>query len=122
MGYKHSEETKRKLSKAHLSISKRQEADIIKLYKNLTADEISIKLNLHRTVIYSCLHRHKIKTRPMGIRTGKIPWNKDLELSGEQKAKLNLEGLELGRAWNKGKTGIYSEEFIKNLNDLISIK
>ena len=117
-----SEATKRKLSKAHLSISDRQEADIIKLYKNLTADEISLKLNLNRAVVYSCLHRHKIQMRPMGIRMGKIPWNKDLELSEEQKAKLNMEGLELGWAWNKGKTGIYSENRLKQMSEFMKTR
>ena len=87
IGYKHSEETKQKLSKVHLSISERQEADIINLYKTLTADEISVKLKLHRAVIYSCLHRHKIQMRAMRTRMGKIPWNKGIELSEEQKAK-----------------------------------
>jgi len=97
-----SEETRRKISKAHITISTEQEEQIIKLYESLTVDEISLKLNLNRAVIYSCLHRHKIQMRPMRTRMGKIPWNKGIELSEEQKANLNMEGLELGRAWNKG--------------------
>ena len=84
-------------------------------YKH-SEDEISIKLKLHRTVIYSCLHRNKIKTRPMGTRTGKIPWNKGIELSEEQKANLNMEGLNIGHPWNKGKTDIYSEECLKQMS------
>ena len=117
-----SEETKRKISKAHLSISEKQEADIIKLYKILTADEISIKLNFHRTVIYSCLHRHKIQMRAMRTRKGKIPWNKGIELSGEQKAKLNMEGLNIGHPWNKGKTGIYSEDRLKQMSEFMKTR
>lgn len=117
-----SEATKRKLSRVHLTISVEQENQIIKLYENLTADEISLELNLNRAVIYSCLHRHKVQIRPTGIRMGKIPWNKDLELSEEQKAKLNMEGLKMGHPWNKGKTGIYSEELLKQKSDALKGK
>ena len=103
MGYKHSEETKRKLSKAHLSISPEQEERIINLYQNgLTAAEIEAKLDIGEHVIFSCLERNNIERRHIGIRNGNVPWNKGLKLSEEQKAKLNMEGLDQGRAWNKG--------------------
>ena len=112
-----SKETRRKISKAHLSISDTQETKIIELYKTLTADEISHKLNLSRDVVYSCLYRYKIQMRPMGIRMGKIPWNKDLEFSEEQKAKLNMEGLKLGLGWNKGKIGHCSEGTLRKMRE-----
>lgn len=35
-------------------------------------------------------------------RKGNVPWNKGKEMTPEQKTKLNLEGLKLGRGWNKG--------------------
>jgi hypothetical protein len=35
-------------------------------------------------------------------RKGNIPWNKGREMTAEQKAKLNIEGLKKGRGWNKG--------------------
>lgn len=115
--YKHSEETKRKLSKAHLSVSLAQEKQIIKFYQNgLTAIEIETELGMGQSIIFGCLKRNGIRKRPIGHRKGTPSWNKGIKFSEEQKAKLNMEGLELGRAWNKGKTGIYSEEFRQKLS------
>ena len=53
----------------------------------------------------------------MPAKKGCIPWNKDLKLSEEQKAKLNLEGLNIRHPWNKGKIGIYSEEYLQKLRE-----
>jgi len=108
-----SDKTRKKISETQLTISWEQENQIIKLYKNLTIDEISSKLNLSRYVIYGCLHRHKIKMRPTGMRTGRIPWNKDTK----GVCKSNNGSFKKGSIpWNKGKIGIYSEEHLKQMS------
>jgi len=121
-GHYISEETKRKISKAHLSISSEKEEQIVKLYKNLTADEISLKLNLGSHVVYSCLKRNKVEKRPIGHRIGRPSWNSGIKFSEEQKVKLNIKGLDLGRAWNKGKTGIYSEDRLRQMSEFMKAK
>jgi hypothetical protein len=35
-------------------------------------------------------------------RVGNIPWNKGIEMTPNQKSKLNTEGLKKGHGWNKG--------------------
>jgi len=117
IGYKHSEETKQKLSKTHLTISAEQEEQIINLYQNrLTGAEIEAEINIGQSVIFGCLKRNDIKRRSIGHRVGKPSWNKGMKFSKEQKAKLNMAGLKLGHPWNKGKTGIYSDEFRQKLS------
>jgi len=37
-----------------------------------------------------------------GVPSGRTPWNKGKRMTDEQKAKLNMDGLQLGRAWNRG--------------------
>ena len=37
-------------------------------------------------------------------RKGNIPWNKGIQMTPDQKAKLNTEGLKKGHGWNKGLT------------------
>lgn len=123
MGHFISEETKRKLSLAHISISPEQEEQIIKLYvSGLTFAEIEAEINIGEHVILSCLKRNNIERRRAGIRNGRIPWNKGIELSEEQKAKLNLEGLNIGYPWNKGKTGIYSEDRLKQMSEFMKAR
>ena len=39
-------------------------------------------------------------------RPGNLPWNKGIKLNDEQKSKINMTGLSLGRGWNKGKSNI----------------
>ena len=120
MGHFTSEETKRKISKAHVSISSEQERRIINLYQDgMTGAELEAELNIGEHVIFSCLKRNNIETRRVGIRNGCIPWNKDLKLSEEQKAKLNMEGLNIEHPWNRGKTGIYSEDRLKQMSELM---
>lgn len=97
-----------------------QITQIIDFYKKgFTAAEIRKKLNFNVGIdaIYGCLKRNDIKLRARGCRKGKPAWNKGMKLSEKQKAKLNMDGLSLGRAWNKGKTGIYSEEYLKKLRE-----
>ena len=53
----------------------------------------------------------------MPFKKGYTPWNRGMKLSEEQKAKLNMEGLKIGHLWNKGKTGIYSEEYLRKLRE-----
>lgn len=114
MGHFTSEETKRKLRLAHISISLEQEKQIINLYANgLTAAEIEAELNIGQSVIFCCLKRNDIRKRPIGHRRGKPSWNKGIKFSEEQKAKLNMKGLELGWAWNRGIPA--SEESIDRL-------
>lgn len=36
-------------------------------------------------------------------RPGNIAWNKGVKLTEDQKSKLNINGLQKGRGWNKGK-------------------
>lgn len=38
--------------------------------------------------------------------TGFLPWNKGIKYTEKQKKCLNLDGLKIGRAWNKGTKGI----------------
>lgn len=116
LGRRLSEETKRKISLANLSIPVSKEVEIIDLYKELTADEISSKLNISRSIIYSCLKRNGIKKRPVGHKKGKPTWNKGIRLSGEQKSKLNMGGLEIGRGLFKGQSGIYSQETLEKMS------
>ncbi len=92
------------------------ERQIIELYPMLTGDEIAKKLKVGRHVIYYCLHKHGVKLNRPGIRDGNIPWNKDKKLNQEQKARINMEGLNIGHPWNKGKTGIYSEDCLKQMS------
>ena len=123
VGYKHSEETKRKLSLVHISISPEQEEQIIKLYQNgLTGDELKVNLNIGRATIYGCLKRNKIKRRPIGHKKGRPSWSMGIKFSEEQKAKLNMEGLNIGHPWNKGKIGIYSEERLKQMREFMKTK
>lgn len=35
-------------------------------------------------------------------RKGNVPWNKGKEMTPEQKSKLNIQGLQKGRGWNRG--------------------
>ena len=99
-------------------ISLKQKNQIIKLYQSgLTVDEIKVKLNIGRDVVYYCLKINKIKKRPAGHRKGKPSWNKGMKLTEKQKKKLNMEGLKLGLGWNKGKAGIYSEETIQKMRE-----
>lgn len=109
--------TKRKLSKSHITISGEQEKQIINLYQTFTMEEIVAQLKIGRDVIYGCLRRSNIEHRHCGMRSGHIPWNKDLKLSKEQRAKLNMEGLNMGHPWNKGKIGVYSEGYVQKLRE-----
>jgi len=43
-------------------------------------------------------------------RKGNIPWNKGIEMTPEQKSKLNLDGLKKGHGWNKGKVNLTQKE------------
>ncbi len=51
----------------------------------------------------------------MPLEKGCRAWNKGMKYSNEQKKKLDMSGLNLGRAWNKGKKGIYFEEHLRKL-------
>lgn len=53
----------------------------------------------------------------MPAKIGSIPWNKGIHLSESIKAKMNFSGLELGRAWNKGKAGLCSKETIRKMSE-----
>ena len=53
----------------------------------------------------------------MPFKKGYTPLHKGKKFSEEQKAKLNMDGLSLGRAWNKGKIGVYSEEHLRKLRE-----
>jgi hypothetical protein len=35
-------------------------------------------------------------------RKGTVPWNKGIEMTAEQKSKLNTDGLKKGQGWNRG--------------------
>lgn len=103
MGHPVSMQTKKKISIGHITISQEQEKRIIALYLGgYTGGEIIKKLEINRSIIYGCLRRNKIELRKGGFQKGLIPWNYGLKFTKEQKRKLNLKGLELGRAWNKG--------------------
>lgn len=39
----------------------------------------------------------------LGFQKGQPAWNKDIEYTKEQISRLNLDGLEKGHGWNKGK-------------------
>ena len=92
-------------------ISLKLENQIIKFYQNgLTGDEIKVKLNIGRQLVYYYLKKNNVKRRSVGHRKGKPTWNKGIKLSNKQKAKLNLKGLKIGHGFFKGKTGIYSKE------------
>jgi hypothetical protein len=43
-------------------------------------------------------------------RKGNIPWNKGLQLTDEQKSKLNTDGLKKGHGWNKGLANLAQKE------------
>jgi hypothetical protein len=43
-------------------------------------------------------------------RKGNIPWNKGMEMTVEQKSKLNTDGLKIGRGWNKGISNLAQKE------------
>ena len=53
----------------------------------------------------------------MPFKKGCIAWNKGMKYSDEQKKNLNMSGLSLGRAWNKGKRGVYSEGYLQKLRE-----
>ena len=53
----------------------------------------------------------------MPFKMGCIPWNKGMKYSNERKEKMNMIGLNFGRAWNKGKVGVYSEEYLQKLRE-----
>ena len=53
----------------------------------------------------------------MPFEKGVAPWNRGMKFSEEQKAKLNMEGLKIGHLWNKGKIGIYPEEYLQKLRE-----
>ena len=59
-----------------MMISKEQEHQVIKLYKEFTAKEIGLELKLERYAIYSCLKRNGIKRRKVGHKEGTPSWNK----------------------------------------------
>jgi len=118
-----SEKTRLKISIALITISPEQEEQIIKLYQNgLTGDEISLKLKLNRRVVYNCLKRNKIERRPIGHKKGRPSWNMGIKFSEEQKAELNMEGLRIEHPWNKGKTGIYSEDRLKQMSEFMKTR
>ena len=111
-----SEETRLKISKAQIKISPEQEKIIAIYYTSgLTAKEIKAKLNIGMDTIYGSLKRNKIRLRKGGHPRGRSSPKKGIKFSKEQKMKLNMAGLKLGRAWNKGKTGIYSEEHLEKM-------
>ena len=37
---------------------------------------------------------------------GQVPWNKGIKLSSEQLSTMNMDGLLLGRGWNRGTNGL----------------
>jgi hypothetical protein len=43
-------------------------------------------------------------------RKGNIPWNKGIQMTENQKSKLNTEGLKKGHGWNKGLANITQKE------------
>lgn len=93
-GYKHSEETKKKLSIAHKGKRKGSK------HSEETKNKISIA--------------HK------GKRKGVIPWNKGIPMSKEAKQKAistKKKKFEMGEIipWNKGQKGIYSEEYRRKI-------
>ena len=111
-----SEETRLKISKANIKISSEQEKIIMIYYASgLSANEIKAILNIGVDTIYGCLRRNGIKFRKGGHLKGRTSPKKGIRLSKEQKKKLNIKGLELGRAWNKGKIGCYSEEHLEKM-------
>jgi len=97
-------------------ILSKQENQIIKFYQSgLTGDEIKVKLNIGRHMVYYWLEKNNIKMRPVGHQKGRPAWNKGIKLSENQKKKLNMEGLKIGRGLFKGQTGIYSKEVLEKM-------
>jgi len=43
-------------------------------------------------------------------RKGNVPWNKGLQMTDEQKSKLNTDGLKKGHGWNKGLDNLAQKE------------
>lgn len=100
-----------------------QQNKIIKLYQNgLTGDEIKIKLNIGRDMVYYYLKKNNIKRRFIGHQKGRPSWNKGIKLSEEQKKKLNMKGLEMGHGLFKGQIGIYSEIRLKQMSEFMKTR
>lgn len=85
--------------------------------KGLTGDEIAARLAVSRDVVYYRLHWSGVQMRRPGLRSGHRPWNKGVRYTAAQKTRMNTSGLQRGRAWNKGKTGIYSSETLRRLRE-----
>lgn len=95
-----------------------QKNQIIELYQNgLTGDEIKVKLNLGRDTVYYCLKKNNIKRRPCGHQKGRLTWNSGLKYSEQQKSKLNIAGLEIGRGLFKGQKMNYSKEVLRKMSE-----
>ena len=132
-GYKHSPETRAKmrinnhpsfLGRHHtpetietmMVMNACQRSEVIDLYRSgLTGSEISLRLGIGKDPVYYWLKKSKIEMRNPGFRRGRPSWNGGLKFDEVQKAKLNLSGLEFGRAWNRGKVGVYSPEYLEKL-------
>lgn len=82
-----------------MSILKEQKSQVIKLYKDFTANEISLELGLKRHVIYYCLEKNGIKRRKGGYKKGMLTWNK----GSKGICKPNKTSFKKGSIpWNKG--------------------
>lgn len=111
-GFKHSAATIEKLS----ALNSAQQSEAVGLYRGgLSAYEVARRLGVKCGSVYYCLEKNNVPVRKGGFRKGAVPWNAGLKHDEETRAHMNLSGLSLGRAWNKGKVGVYSPEHIKRL-------
>jgi hypothetical protein len=90
--------------------------DVFDLYRSgQTCAEIAESFGVFSSTVHRWLKKLGVVCRKRGHRKGRPSWNKGMVLSLEMKKCLNLTGLELGRAWNKGKVAPYSKDTLRKM-------